>query len=54
MDTVTYDGRSYDVYKSGSYIAFVDTSNVSAGTLNLLAFFNHIIGKGWKIGRAHV
>jgi len=47
MDTVTFDGRSYDVYKSGSYIAFVDTMNTTAGTLELLSFFNYIIGKGW-------
>jgi len=47
QETVTFDGRSYKVYKSGSYIAFVDTSNVTAGTLNLLTFFNHIISKGW-------
>ena len=46
-DTVSYDGRSYRVYKSGSYIAFVDTENVTSGTLNLLSFFNYIIGKGW-------
>jgi hypothetical protein len=47
QETFTLDGRSYQVYKSGSYIAFVDGSNVTAGTLNLLAFFNHIIAKGW-------
>jgi hypothetical protein len=47
LDTVSYDGRSYRVYKSGSYIAFVDTDNVTSGTLNLLSFFNYIIGKGW-------
>jgi hypothetical protein len=45
--TVTFDGQSYDVYKSGSYIAFVDTTNVTSGTLDLLAFFNYVIGKGW-------
>jgi hypothetical protein len=47
QETVTFDGQSYQVYKSGSYIAFVETSNVTSGTVNLLAFFNHIIGKGW-------
>jgi hypothetical protein len=47
METVSFDGQSYDVYKSGSYIAFVDTSNVTSGTVNLLSFFNHIISKGW-------
>jgi len=47
METVTFDGQSYDVYKSGSYIAFVETKNVTSGTLDLLSFFNHIIQKGW-------
>ena len=47
METVTFDGQSYQVYKSGSYIAFVVTNNVTSGTLNLLSFFNHIISKGW-------
>jgi len=47
QDTVTFDGQSYKVYKSGSYIAFVDTTNATAGTVNLLSFFNYIIGKGW-------
>ena len=50
MDTVTYDGRSYDVYKSGSYIAFVDKANVTSGTLNLLSFFQYVIDKGWIPG----
>jgi hypothetical protein len=47
LDTVTYDGQSYNVYKAGSYIAFVETNNVTSGTVNLLSFFNYIIGKGW-------
>jgi hypothetical protein len=47
VDTVTFDGASYDVHKSGSYIAFVATNNVTSGTLNLLSFFNYVIGKGW-------
>jgi hypothetical protein len=47
QETVTFDGQSYQVYKSGSYIAFVDTTNVTSGTVNLLEFFNHIIAKGW-------
>ena len=45
--TVTFDGRSYTVWKSGSYIAFVANANVTAGTMNLLGFFRWIIGKGW-------
>ena len=47
QETVTFDGQSYQVYKSGSYIAFVSMNNVTSGTLNLLSFFNHIISKGW-------
>jgi hypothetical protein len=47
LDTVTYDGQSYNVYKAGSYIAFVETNNVTSGTVNLLSFFNYIISKGW-------
>lgn len=47
LETVTFDGQSYQVYKSGSYIAFVETANVTSGTVNLLSFFNHIIAKGW-------
>jgi hypothetical protein len=47
LDTVTFDGASYNVYKAGSYIAFVETTNVTSGTVNLLSFFNYIIAKGW-------
>jgi hypothetical protein len=47
LETVTLDGQTYDVYKSGSYIAFVESTNVSSGTVNLLSFFDHIIAKGW-------
>ena len=47
QESVTFDGESYKVYKSGSYIAFVETANVTSGTVNLLALFNHIIAKGW-------
>ena len=45
--TATFDGRSYTVWKSGSYIAFVAKSNFTSGTVNLLSFFQWIIGKGW-------
>jgi hypothetical protein len=47
QETVTFGGQSYRVYKSGSYIAFVETVNVTSGSLNLLDFFNHIVAKGW-------
>jgi hypothetical protein len=45
--TVTLGGRTYTVWKSGSYIAFVANSNFTAGTMNLLGFFQYIVGKGW-------
>jgi hypothetical protein len=47
LETVAFDGQSYQVYKIGSYIAFVETTNATSGTLNLLSFFNHVIAKGW-------
>jgi len=47
IETIMLDGQSYDVHKSGSYIAFVETTNVTSGTVNLISFFNHIISKGW-------
>ena len=45
--TVTLDGRAYTVWKSGSYIAFVANSNFTAGTMNLLDFFNWLMSKNW-------
>jgi hypothetical protein len=47
QETVAFDGQSYKVYKNGGYIAFVESNNVTSGTLDLLTFFNHIIAKGW-------
>ena len=47
VETVTLGAASYDVYKSGSYIAFVAKTNVTSATLDLLGFFNHVIAKGW-------
>jgi hypothetical protein len=48
--SVTFDGRTYTVWKAGSYIAFVANANFSSGTVNLLEFFQWIIGKGWIAG----
>lgn len=45
--TVTFGGRTYKVWKSGSYIAFVAATNFSAGSMNLLQFFDWVIAKGW-------
>lgn len=45
--TFSDGGRTYNVWKSGSYIAFVDKSNTTSGTVNLKNFFNFVISKGW-------
>ena len=46
--TVTFDGKTYDVWRSGShYIAFVSRTTQTSGTINLLAVFNWLISKGW-------
>jgi hypothetical protein len=45
--TVSFGGRSYQVYKSGSYIAFVAETNFTSGTMDLLAFFDWVIAQGW-------
>jgi Glycosyl hydrolase family 12 len=50
--TVTLDGRSWAVWKAGSYIAFVAGSNFTSGTMNLLMFFQWITGQGWIPGNS--
>jgi hypothetical protein len=45
--TVTFGGRTYKVWKSGSYIAFVADTNFAAGSENLLEFFDWVIAQGW-------
>jgi hypothetical protein len=47
VTTVSLDGRSYQVWKSGSYIAFVAGANFTSGTMNLLEFYDWIIQQGW-------
>jgi hypothetical protein len=47
QETYSLGGRTYKVYKSGTYIAFVDQSNTTAGTVDLLAIFKHVMAKGW-------
>jgi hypothetical protein len=50
---VALDGRNYDVYyeadngNGGHYIAFVANTNFTSGTVDILAFFNYVIGKSW-------
>jgi hypothetical protein len=50
--TATFDGRAYTVWKAGGYVAFVANSNFSSGTVNLLAFFQWIMSKGWMPGNS--
>jgi hypothetical protein len=50
---VPLDTRTYDVYyeadngNGGHYIAFVATTSFTSGTVDLLAFFNYVIGQSW-------
>jgi hypothetical protein len=44
---VTLGGQSYQVWKYNNYIAFVADHNFTSGTMDLLQFFNWIIGQGW-------
>ena len=52
VTTVTLDGRSWAVWKGNSYIAFVAGSNFTSGTMNLLTFFQWIMGQGWIPGNS--
>ena|GEM_PF-6482060 len=45
--TFSDGGQTYNVWKSGSYIAFVDQTNVTSGTVNILDFYNYVISQGW-------
>jgi hypothetical protein len=46
---VTFGGRTFRAYKTpnSGYIAFVATTNFSAGTLDLLEIMNWTTAKGW-------
>jgi hypothetical protein len=44
--TVTFDGRSYTVWRTGTYIAFAADSTFTSGTVDLLAMFS----AGWQAG----
>jgi hypothetical protein len=50
--TVSFDGRSYTVWRGGSYIAFAANSNFTSGTMNLLEFFKWLMTKGWIPGNS--
>jgi Glycosyl hydrolase family 12 len=49
VTTVSFDGRSYDVWKTpdGHYIAFVPTQVITSGSLDILAFFTWTMSQGW-------
>jgi hypothetical protein len=49
MQDVTFGGQAYKVYKrsSSGYIAFVATTNLTSGTVNLLEIVKWAIAKGW-------
>jgi hypothetical protein len=48
MATVTIGGQTWTAWKgNGGYMAFVANSNITAGTLNLLAFLQWIVAQGW-------
>jgi hypothetical protein len=48
MATVTIGGQTWTAWKgNGGYMAFVASSNVTAGSLNLLAFLQWITAEGW-------
>jgi hypothetical protein len=47
QETFALDGQSFRVFKAGNYIAFVVDTNVTSGTVNLLAILEHIISNGW-------
>jgi hypothetical protein len=50
--TVTVGGRSYTVWKTGNYVAFVPGANFTSASMDLLAFFKWILSKGWIAGSA--
>ncbi|HEY6789457.1 MAG TPA: hypothetical protein VI365_19325, partial [Trebonia sp.] len=49
---VTMDGRTYQVWKSGTYVAFVADQNFTSANMDLLPFFKWIIAQGWLTNSA--
>ena len=47
--TVTFGGRAYAVWKTSDnrYIAFVPTTPITSGSLDLLQMFKWLTSKGW-------
>ena len=47
MGSVTLSGITYDIHKSGSYIAYVMRTPQQSGTVNILEMFDDLISHGW-------
>ena len=45
--TATFGGRSYTVWRTGTYIAFVADVTFTSGSVDLLAIFKWMMSKGW-------
>jgi hypothetical protein len=52
VGATTIGGQGYQVWKSGSYIAFVADQNVNSGSVSLLSFFDYVISQGWLTSSA--
>jgi len=52
--TVSFDGRSYTVWRTGTYIAFVADSTFTSGSVDLLAMFKWLMSKGWLASNSTV
>ena len=50
--TATVGGRSYTVWRKGSYVAFVADSNFTSGSMDLLEFLTWVTAKGWMPGNS--
>jgi len=50
--SATLGGRTFQVWKSGHYVAFVADVNFSSGTLNLLQFLDWVMARGWIAARS--
>jgi len=46
--------RSYTVWRTGAYIAFVADSTFTSGTVDLLAMFKWMTSKGWLASNSTV
>jgi hypothetical protein len=54
MGRMTAGGHSFQVWKAGTYIAFVADQDFSSGTVDLLSIFKYVISKGWLTNSATI